>query len=104
MLHIKLNGVTKKCSIMVPNILPTTPPPPEPNGQKVKIQPFQNKIMLHIKVKEIMNASTSSQIFCLLTPHHPPPPLALRWGSKGQNSCFSEHGQVAYQIKWNHEM
>ena len=23
-------------------------------------------------------------------------------GSKGQNSTFSEHGHVAYQIKWNH--
>ena len=25
-------------------------------------------------------------------------------GSKGQNSTFSEHGQVAYQIKGNHKM
>ena len=24
-------------------------------------------------------------------------------GSKCQNSTFSEHGHVAYQIKWNHE-
>ena len=24
-------------------------------------------------------------------------------GAKGQNSTFSEHGHVAYQIKWNHE-
>ena len=23
--------------------------------------------------------------------------------SKGQNSTFSEHGHVAYEIKWNHE-
>ena len=24
-------------------------------------------------------------------------------GSKGQNSTFSDHGHVAYQIIWNHE-
>ena len=30
--------------------------------------------------------------------------LTLRLGSKGQNSNFSEHGHVAYQIKGNHEM
>ena len=35
--------------------------------------------------------------------HRPPPPLTLGLGSKGQNSTFSEHGHVAYQIKWNHE-
>ena len=29
---------------------------------------------------------------------HTPPPLTL-----GQNLTFSEHGYVAYQIKWNHE-
>ena len=28
----------------------------------------------------------------------------LGMGSIGQNSTFSEHGHVAYQIKWNHEM
>ena len=30
------------------------------------------------------------------------PPLIL--GSKCQNSTFSEHGHVAYQINGNHEM
>ena len=25
------------------------------------------------------------------------------WGSKGQNSTFSEHGHVAYQIEGNHK-
>ena len=29
------------------------------------------------------------------------PPLTLGVGTKGQNSTFSEHGHVAYQIKWN---
>ena len=35
---------------------------------------------------------------------HLRPPLPYRMGSKGQNSTVPEHGHVAYQIKWNHEM
>ena len=31
--------------------------------------------------------------------HRPPP--GTRGGSKGQNSTFSEHGHVAYQVKGN---
>ena len=31
----------------------------------------------------------------------PPPPPSRPWWSKGQNSTFSEHGPVAYQIKRN---
>ena len=34
----------------------------------------------------------------------PPPTLGSLMGSIGQNSTFSEHGHVAYQIKGNHEM
>ena len=30
-------------------------------------------------------------------------PNRTLWGSKGQNSTFSEHGHVAFHIKWNHE-
>ena len=30
-------------------------------------------------------------------------PYPLTMGSKGQNSTFSEHGHVAYQIKDNYE-
>ena len=37
----------------------------------------------------------------LLADPLPPPTLGL--GSKGQHSLFSEHGHVAYKIKWNHE-
>ena len=33
-----------------------------------------------------------------------PLPQNPRDGTIGQNSTFSEHGHVAYQIKWNHEM
>ena len=32
-----------------------------------------------------------------------PTPTPLTMGSKAQNSTFSEHGHVAYQIKDNHE-
>ena len=32
------------------------------------------------------------------------PAYPLPKGSIGQNSTFTEHGHVAYQIKWNHEM
>ena len=31
------------------------------------------------------------------------PPPDPRGGVKRSNSTFSEHGHVAYQIKWNHE-
>ena len=67
-------------------------------GQQVKSQLFHNMVMLHINLKGITNATTKSQIFCLQTPQTP-----LWLGSKGQNSTFSEHGHVAYQIKWNHD-
>ena len=43
---------------MVANSLPTDPTPsPDPGGQKVKIQLFQNMVMLHIKFKDITNAA-----------------------------------------------
>ena len=37
---------------------PPPPPPPDPGGHKVKIQLFQNMVILHIKLKAIMNAVT----------------------------------------------
>ena len=37
-----------------------------------------------------------------ILPADPTPPT-LRMGSDGQNSTFSEHGHVAYQIKEDHE-
>ena len=50
-LHIKLNGITK-CSNMVANILSADPPPPlGPSGRQVKIQLFQDHVMLYIKFK-----------------------------------------------------
>ena len=53
MLHITLKR------IKVANILPADPPPPlDSGGQKVKIQLFQNMVLLHIKLKEMKNAAT----------------------------------------------
>ena len=55
----------------------------------------QNMVKLHIKLKGFRNEATLKQIFC---PQTPPPPPLRPWGW-GQNSTFSEHGHVAYQIK-----
>ena len=41
-----------------------------------------------------------SKYFACRRPTNPP---TLGLGSIGQNSTFSQHGHVAYQIKWNHE-
>ena len=45
---------------MVANILHANPPPQDPRvwGQKIKIQLFQNMVMLHNKLKGISNAAT----------------------------------------------
>ena len=48
-------------------------------GQKVKIQLYQNMVMLHIKLKGMTNAATRRHIFC---PYTHPRPLG---GVKGQN-------------------
>ena len=56
----QLKGITK-CSSIVAIFLPTDPPPPTTigrRGQEVKIQLFQNMVMLHIKLKGITNAAT----------------------------------------------
>ena len=42
-----------KFSNLVANIMPATPspPPPDPRGQKLNIQLFQNMVILHVKLK-----------------------------------------------------
>ena len=78
------------------------PPPPHAAD---KCQLFQNMVMLHIKLKRIIeNAATWYQIFVRRPPYHPPRPPTLGIGSKGQNSTFSEHGIKAYQIQGKHSM
>ena len=47
-----------KCSNMVVNIFIRRPHTPCEWGQKVKIQLFQNMVMLHINQNGIMNAAT----------------------------------------------
>ena len=37
-------------------------------------------------------------------PPPPPPPPTLGIRSIGQNSTFSDHGHLVYQIKWNQEI
>ena len=55
--------------------------------------------MLHIKLKRITQCSYMIANICPQTP-----PLTLGMGSLGQNSTFSEHGHVEYQIKGNHQI
>ena len=64
--------------------------------QQVKIQLFQNMVMLHIKLKKIINAATWYQLFCLQPSPHPPI-------HPNQVQLFSEHAHVANQSKGNHE-
>ena len=55
--------------------------------------------MLHIKLKGINKCS--SMVASILPAD---PFLTLLFGSKGQNTTFSEHDHVAYQIKGNQQM
>ena len=67
--------------------------------QKIKIQLFQNIVMLHIKLK-LHSHKFSNIVANMLPADHPAQPMELV--SKGQNSTFSEHGHVAHQVKWNY--
>ena len=74
------------CSNMVANILPA--------WGGVRIQLYQNMVMLQIKLNGIMNAAISLSTYSVLT--HTFDPLG---GFKGQNFFFSESSHVAYQIR-----
>ena len=50
-------------------------------------------VMLH-------NHKISNIVANILPADHPAQPKGLV--SKGQNSLFSEHGHVVYQVKWNY--
>ena len=60
--------------------------------------------MLHIQLKEITKCSGMVANLLPADPYQTPTPLTLEIWSVGQTSTFSEHGQVAYQIKGNSEM
>ena len=85
---------------MVANILPADaaqPPPPTLGvGSKVKIQLFQKMVMLHIKLNEIKKMQQHGRKYFARSP--PPDPVG-----QVKIHFFSEHGHVAYKIKWNQE-
>ena len=58
-------------------------------------------VMLHIKLNGIMKCSNMVANILPTDPPLPPDPRGM--GSIGQKSTFSEHGDVAYQNKRNHE-
>ena len=51
------------------------PLPPDPYGQKVKIQPFRDMVMLHIKFIGIRKCSNMVANILPSDPHPPPPHL-----------------------------
>ena len=60
----------------------------------VKIQLFQNMVMLHIILKRITNAATRQQIFYPKTPPPLPAPDTENWVNRSKFT-FSEHAPVA---------
>ena len=98
----------RECTNMVANICPQ--PPPSPSPQKVKIQLFQNMVMLYTKGnRECSNMVATADRGTINTKHikrdFDPRPVSDPLGGlrgRDQNSTFSEHGHVAYQIKGNH--
>ena len=100
--HVKYQIKLKhRCSKMVAHILPSDPHPSPwvwGWGQKFKSHLFYKMVRTCIfELNRITNSATWYQIFSRWIPHHPRP-----WGSKGQNSTFSEHVHIAYQIKGTH--
>ena len=78
------------------------PNPPRPSlgmAQLVKFQLFQHMVMLNIKIKGTMQQHGSNY----LSVENPLPTRPYGMWSKVIIQLFSEHGQVAYQIKNNHE-
>ena len=105
-----------KCCNMLSNTVPQTPSPHDPRGsdQKVKIHFFQNMVMLHIKLKGITKCSNIVANILHADPYPLSPPRPWVWVNMSnfnphdhrggcQNSTFSEHGHVAYQIKENYK-
>ena len=83
-------------SIMVTKILPVYPHAstrPDPGNSQL----FQ----LNIKLKGI--TKFNNMVANILPADTPPPTTTGGWVSKDQNSTFSEHDHVAYQIKGNHQ-
>ena len=100
-----------ECSNMVANILPAEP---APIAQTLGMGSIgQNSTCSeHGHVAYQINGNHEmqqhgSKCFARRTPLPPPPPpssTTLGDGFKRSKFNFSEHGHVAYQIYWNHEM
>ena len=73
-------------------------PPPTPTAGviKVKIFFFRTMSCCISNLRESRMQQHGSKYFA----HRSPTPLTLVLGLKGQNSTFSEHSHVAFQIKW----
>ena len=93
---IQIKG-KRKCSNMVANIFPAATPPPNPGGQKVKIQLFQNMVILHIKFKEITNAAQLDSKYFTGRPSAPPHP----GGQKVKIQLIQNMVMLHNQIKGN---
>ena len=110
-----------KCSNTIANVFPADPPPPSPHEAKGQNSTFTEHGHVAYQIKGNHECSTmvanilptdpypplpttttlqqhGSKYFACILPHHHPLD-----GVKGQNSTFSEHGHVAYQIKENQE-
>ena len=69
-------------------------PDPEEWSQKVKLQPFQNMVILHIKLMGITKCSSNVANILPSDPY-----LTLGMGSIDHNETILEDGHVACQIK-----
>ena len=76
MLHIEPNGSQNVATI---SKYFAHRPPPNPRGQKVKIQLFQNNVILHIEIKGIRKCSN---MVANVLPADPPDPGVGLKGSK----------------------
>ena len=101
MLHIKVKSIANAatCKQILCPLTPPLPNGPRGWGQKIKIQLFQDMVMLHFKLKGITKCSKMVANILCADPLPPPPPPTLVIVSIGRNSTCSENGNVAYQIK-----
>ena len=72
-------------------------PPPDPGGQKVKIQLISEHSRIAFQIKGNRKCSNIVANISATAPPSPDP------GIERSNSTIAEHGHVAYQIKGNRE-
>ena len=74
---------------------PSAPHDPRRWDKKVKLNFFQNIVMLHIRLKGITNAATRLQISCLQTLPHDP----RRWDQKVKLKLFQNIVMLHIKLK-----